>query len=413
MKTIAERINFKRLKYTIEQSSEIGKIEGNGLKRLALSDEDKKMRDIFKSWMEESGLSVRIDDFGNMYGRREGKENRAPVLIGSHLDTQPNGGRFDGILGVLTALEVVRTLHDYQIETIRPIEIINFTNEEGARFEPPMMASGGLAGVFDREFVYSRVDRDGKSFGDELKQIGYAGSPDNRIKEFFAFVELHIEQGPVLESENISIGAVEGIQGMNWREITVIGEADHAGPTPMHMRKDALAAASEMINTIEDIAIKNDVTATVGRLDVHPDVVNCVPGKVTFSLDIRHMNNELRMNVLDKIIDRIQKIASERGVTIEINNLWDAETTIFHQKLVDLILETAEEYEYSSKRIASGAGHDAKYMNELGPTAMIFLPSVNGKSHDVSELTLDEDIEKGANVLLGVVKKLANWEKLQ
>lgn len=193
----------------------------------------------------------------------------------------------------------------------------------------------------------------------------------------------------------------------------VIGEADHAGPTPMHMRKDALAAASEMISTIEDIAIKNDVTATVGRLDVHPDVVNCVPGKVTFSLDIRHMDDELRMNTLHKMIDKMQEVASERGVAMETKNLWDAKTTIFHEKLVDLILETADDYKYTSKRMSSGAGHDAKYMNELGPTAMIFLPSVNGKSHDVSELTLDEDIEKGANVLFGVVKKLANWEKLQ
>lgn len=410
LKKVEERINFRRLKNTIDKSAEIGEIPGNGLKRLALSDEDKEMRDLFKSWMEETGLSVRIDDFGNMYGRREGKRDLAPVLIGSHLDTQPRGGRFDGILGVLTALEVVRTLNDYHIETARPIEIINFTNEEGARFEPPMMASGGLAGIFEKEFVYSRVDRTGKSFEDELKRIGYDGLQENRIKDFFAFLELHIEQGPVLESENISIGGVEGIQGMNWREITVTGEADHAGPTPMHLRKDALAAASKMMSVIEETAVKYGVTATVGRLSVTPDVANCVPGEVVFSLDVRHMDNDLRMKTLEKMIDEMEKVALERNVSFEVENLWDSETTLFNEKLRNLIMETAEKYGYTSKSIPSGAGHDAKYMNELGPTAMIFLPSVNGKSHDVSELTLDEDIEKGANVLFGVIKRLANDE---
>jgi len=407
---LKSKVNFKRLKDTIDKSAEIGNIPVNGLKRLALSDEDKLMRDIFQVWMEEAGLEVRIDDFGNMYGKRPGKTDKPPVLVGSHLDTQPSGGRFDGILGVLTALEVVRTLNDNDIETMRPIEIVNFTNEEGARFEPPMMASGGLAGVFDREFIYSRKDRDGKKFGDELKRIGYQGKSENRIQDIYAFLELHIEQGPVLENENISIGAVEGIQGTNWLEITVTGESDHAGPTPMNLRKDALTAASQMIGIIEERASGKGVMATVGRLSLSPNVTNCIPGQVVFSLDIRHFDDYLRKEVLNEITEAIQRIADDREITVRIEDLWDSKTTIFNPKIVNLIEERAKELGYNVKKMPSGAGHDSKHMNELAPTAMIFVPSANGKSHDVSELTLDEDIENGANVLYEVVYQLANNE---
>nr|WP_010531863.1 M20 family metallo-hydrolase [Lentibacillus jeotgali] len=411
MNFLKKKVNFKRLKYTIDKSSEIGKIPGNGLRRLALSDEDKEMRDLFKYWMKDSGLAVRVDDFGNMYGRREGDTNQSPIVVGSHLDTQPSGGRFDGILGVLIALEAVRTLNDYGIETTRPIEIVNFTNEEGARFEPPMMASGGLAGTFSRDFIYTRTDREGKSYGDELTRIGYDGKQENRLKDFFAFIELHIEQGPVLEKENISIGAVEGIQGTNWLEVTVTGESDHAGPTPMDMRKDALTAASKMVSMIENKAKKYGVSATVGRFSVSPDVVNCVPGEVVFSLDLRHLDNDIRITALNEMKKEIEVIAANRDVSVNIKNLWDSETAVFNNVIVNMISETSNQYGYSVKRIPSGAGHDAKYMNDMGPTAMVFLPSVNGKSHDVSELTLDKDIEQGADVVFGVIQKLANYDK--
>lgn len=405
------RINFTRLKGTINKSAEIGEIPGNGLRRLALSNEDKKMRDLFRTWMEDANLLVRVDDFGNMYGHREGRENLSPILIGSHLDTQPNGGRFDGVLGVLSALEVIRTLNDNNIQTTRPIEIVNFTNEEGARFEPPMIASGGLSGAFDKEYVYSRQDMEGKFFEDELERIEYKGKKENRIEYIHSYVELHIEQGPVLESEGISIGTVEGIQGMHWLEIVIDGEPDHAGPTPMHLRKDALTASSKMINAIEKIATDRGVTATVGRLSLKPNVTNCIPGRVTFSVDTRHFSNEKKQNAVDDIKKAIESIASDRKVTVKVDTLWDAKTVEFNPYIMNLIEKSAFDCSYTVKKMPSGAGHDAKYIHDMAPTAMIFLPSVNGKSHVESELTLDQDIEQGANVLLKVIQHLANQEK--
>src|SRR5699024_7027565 len=245
-------INLKRLIKMIEMSSSIGAIPNNGLCRLALSEEDKQIREIFTNWMNEANLEVRFDDFGNIYGRRKGRSDLSPVLVGSHLDTQPNGGRFDGVLGVLTAMEAIFTLNDHGVETKRPIELVNFTNEEGARFEPPLLGSGGLAGVFDKDFVYSRQDRNGKSFEKELVRTGFLGELENRIEDIHSFIELHIEQGTILESERVSIGAVEGIKGMTWFELIVTGEGGHAGPTPMPLRKDALLAATKIITKIEE-----------------------------------------------------------------------------------------------------------------------------------------------------------------
>lgn len=403
-------VNLARLQETIDQSARIGGLPKGGICRLALTDEDKAMRDLFKQWLIEAGLEVRIDDFGNMYGRREGKNREATsVMVGSHLDTQPFGGRYDGILGVLSALEVIRVLNENQMETERPIEIVNFTNEEGARFAPPMLGSGGITGAFRKDFIYQLKDNQGNSFAEELERIGYKGLEENRPQHIHSFVEVHVEQGPVLEQQSISMGAVEGIQGMTWLEVKLKGQSDHAGPTPMSMRKDALVAAAKMIVAIEQTAPEMDeqTTTTVGRLSLEPGSINCVPGEVTFSVDIRHFDNIIRNQVLELIYQKLSTIAAVDDIGIEITKLWEIESTHFSQEIVNYIVEASHTLGYSVQKMISGAGHDAKYMNDIAPTAMIFLPSVDGKSHCEEELTLIEDIEEGANVLLQVIYSLA------
>lgn len=403
-------VNAKRLLKTIEESSSIGKTVKGGLHRLALTDEDKQMRDLFKSWMEDAGLSVRVDDFGNMYGKREGRNKEAAsVLIGSHLDSQPYGGKYDGVIGVLTALEAIRVLDENQMDTERPIEIVNFTNEEGARFEPPMLGSGGIANIFTRDEVHSAKDKDGKSFAEELKRIGYLGDFKNRATNIHRYVELHIEQGPVLEKEKIPIGAVIGIQGMTWLEVKVIGRSTHAGTTPIALRSDALLVATKMIQSIQELVTQIDEYAllTVGRISASPGAVNCVPGEVIFSVDIRHYNNLTRGKVVETVREKLSMIAASENFGITVSDLWDIDTTHFSEQIIELIERAAEKRHYSCKRIISGAGHDAKYMNDFVPSGMIFVPSIDGKSHCEDELTLDEDIIKGAEMVLDVMVSLA------
>ncbi|CAK6481197.1 M20 family metallo-hydrolase [Peribacillus castrilensis] len=403
-------INIERLMNTIEESAKIGQLEQGGIGRLALTDEDKSMRDLFVHWLESTGLTVRVDDFGNIYGRREGKNPKAAaVLIGSHLDTQPEGGRYDGILGVLSGFEVLKVLHENEIELERPIELVCFTNEEGARFEPPILGAGGLAGVFSQDFVFTRQDKDGKVFLDELKRIGYHGAKDHRADNIYSYLELHIEQGPVLEHEKLDIGVVTGIQGMNWLEVKVTGQADHAGPTPMNMRKDSLMAAAKMIIEIKETIKKHDseATVTVGRLSLLPNSINCVPGEVVFSVDIRHSVDAVREHLLGLLKQKIGMIAATEQVELEMNQIWETPASHFSSELIQCISESAEQLGYSHQQMISGAGHDAKYINEMAPTAMIFVPSVDGKSHCQEEFTRQEAIEKGANVLLNVVRKLA------
>lgn len=405
-------INSARLRETFLASAGIGTLPNGGLCRLALSDEDKTMRDLYVDWLKEAGLDVRVDDFGNIYGRREGTDKEAKaVLFGSHLDTQPQGGKYDGILGVLAALEVIRTFNDHGIKTERPIEIVNFTNEEGARFEPPMLGSGGVAGIFQKSFVLGRKDQNGKSYGEELTRVGYSGDESNRaqVQRIYRYVELHIEQGPILERENLTIGAVEGIQGMTWLEVKLTGQADHAGPTPMNMRKDALVAAAKMIVEIQQTAKATDesATVTVGRIRAEPGAVNCVPGEVVFSIDVRHFDDSIKGKIVEMILEKISTIAAVEQVEIEVSTLWDIAATHFSPSIVKRVLEGAQAYGYTARRIVSGAGHDAKYVNDIVPSGMIFVPSIDGKSHCEEEFTPWEDIEKGTNVLLQVIQSLA------
>ncbi|MFJ8265957.1 Zn-dependent hydrolase [Peribacillus asahii] len=403
-------IDNKRLLQSIKASSIIGPTQNGGLNRLALSDEDKVMRDLFKQWMEEEGLQVRYDDFGNMYGRREGINNDdAAVLVGSHLDTQPNGGKFDGVLGVLAALEVIRVLNENNIKTKRPIEIVNFTNEEGARFEPPMLGSGGIANIFSRDFVYSIQDKDGKSFGEELEKTGYLGTEKNRANHIHRYVELHIEQGPVLENYRTNIGAVTGIQGMTWLEVKISGHSAHAGTTPLSMRKDALLMSSKMITLIHEIAsqIDSNSLVTIGRISAFPGAVNCVSGEVVFSVDVRHPDDSIRENVVEVIRETLSTSAASENFGITISELWEIKTSHFSEDIVCLIEDAAKERNYSCERIISGAGHDAKYMNHIVPSGMIFVPSIDGKSHCEDELTLDDDLIRGTNILLDVTLSLS------
>ena len=315
-------IDLKRMQRRLGAltTPELGGTPAGGMSRLALSDADRAARDLFVGWLRELGLAVRVDDFGNIYGRRAGADlDAAPVLVGSHLDTVPGGGRFDGILGVVAALEVASALEDAGATTRRPVEVVDYTNEEGARFTPAMLASGGLTGVFTRDYVYSRADREGRTFGDELARIGYRGKEGARPREIAASLELHIEQGPILEAGGESVGVVEGVVGIGWYWVTVRGQSAHAGPTPMTMRRDAMVAAARMIAAARDLARqRGDVNATTGVLTPEPGVINVIPPTVTFSLDLRAREDAAHDAALAAARERFAAIAAEEGMTVEV-----------------------------------------------------------------------------------------------
>ena len=318
------RINAHRLHESLRQLARIGATPGGGVTRLALSSEDRSARDLLRRWMEEAGLRVRIDDFGNITGRRAGSESGKAVLMASHIDTVRRGGCYDGAYGVLAGLEVMRTLNDAGVTTRHPLELVNWTNEEGVRFEPAMLASGAVAGRFTPEYVYGRTDRDGATFGDELERIGYKGDRDHRPGPVAAYLELHVEQGPVLEDAGIPVGVVDGIVGITWSEIIIEGRADHAGPSPMPLRRDALVAAARMIAGVDEIArAVEGAVGTVGRIAAEPNVINTIPGKVTMSVDLRHPDSA----TLDRLVAGLERLASDvtalTGVTIAVNRLMD------------------------------------------------------------------------------------------
>jgi N-carbamoyl-L-amino-acid hydrolase len=329
---------------------------------------------------------VRVDDLGNIYGRRAGDGSAAaPVVFGSHLDTVPTGGRFDGALGVLAALEVIRALNDAGIRTRVPLEVVNWTNEEGARFAPAMLASGVVCGRFSREEADAARDPAGRTFGDELARIGYRGEAANRLRECTAYLEYHIEQGPVLERARAQIGIVEGIEGISWNRIEIEGRAAHAGPTPMQDRRDALVAASRLVLLLRDAAERlRGVRATVGRLDVSPNTINVVPGRVEMTLDVRSPRDEGLEAALASADRACGRVAELDRVEVRRNGRG-----------------------FSTKRLWAGAGHDAKYMADRYPAGMIFVPSKDGLSHNEAEWTPPEDCARGAAVLLDAVFALA------
>jgi N-carbamoyl-L-amino-acid hydrolase len=397
-------INGERLKNELELFANYGRTENNGVTRLSLSDEDRLVRDYFCSCCEELGMSVKVDDMGCIYATLEGVENKPPIVIGSHLDTVKKGGRFDGVLGVVAGLEVVRTLVENNIKPKIPITIVNFTNEEGARFEPSMMASGVLSGKFEKSLMLKKMDSDGITFEESLNSSGYAGEIENRLKDATAFLELHIEQGPILEKESLSIGIVECVLGMVCYEIEITGESDHAGTTPMDMRKDALFTANNLITEIRKRlgAIDNELVYTIGRVNVLPNIHTVIPNKVIFSLEARHKNSEI-ISLVEEIIQGLPQSSLKEGCEVKTTKLWDRDTVWFEKEICNLLEESTKSLGYSYKRMVSGAGHDAQFIASFIPSAMVFVPSINGKSHCEEELTTWEDCEKGVSVLLETV----------
>jgi beta-ureidopropionase / N-carbamoyl-L-amino-acid hydrolase len=341
-----------------------------------------------------------------MFARRPGKsEKLAPIAMGSHLDTQPTGGKFDGTLGVLSALEAMRTLHDFGYETNAPIEIVNWTNEEGSRYAPAMLASGVFAGVFTPEFAYSRTDRDGKAFGDELIRIGYKGNEKAGARKFSAMFELHIEQGPILEDEGRMIGIVQGVQAMRWYEVTVAGQEAHTGATPMRLRKNALLGAARMIERIDAIANEHapNAVGTVGLIESKPNSRNVVPGEVFFTVDFRHPDDEILNEMEVKFRTALAGVMAELRLSYKEARIWDSPAVKFAPELIECVRIGAVKAGFKSRDIVSGAGHDAAYVARVTPTTMIFVPCAGGVSHNEAESTSFDECAAGAQVLLNAV----------
>ncbi|MBI4269235.1 MAG: Zn-dependent hydrolase [Candidatus Rokubacteria bacterium] len=403
------RIDRRRLEQTIEELGRIGETPRGGLTRLALTDEDKRGRDWMVARMRQAGLRVSVDRMGNIFGERAGIEALPPVLMGSHVDSVPTGGKYDGQLGVLCALEAIRSLDDHKIRTRHPVTLAIFTNEEGARFQPAMIASGVLAGRIALEDAYNARDKDGIRLVDELERIGYLGPEPCVPRAFRAYLELHIEQGPQLEEEGLSVGVVEGIVAISWSRLTVHGVQDHAGPTPMRIRHDALVAAAEVIGGVRRIAreIGGTLVTTVGSLTVSPNIVNAIPGRVALSIDMRDPEDATLDRTLP-LLDRVVAEACEReGVRYELEHYWRVPRTPFDRGVVDAVERAATASGARWRRILSGAGHDAQYMAAIGPTGMIFVPSRGGRSHCEEEFTAMDDVEYGANTLFLTALDLA------
>lgn len=400
-------IDGKRLQGLLERFADFGRTENNGVTRMSLSEEDRQARDYFYDCCEELGMAVTVDDLGNMYATLPGREDKPPIAIGSHLDTVKKGGRFDGVLGVAAGLEVVRTLVENNVKPAIPITVINFTNEEGARFEPSMMSSGILSGKFSKETMLQKTDTEGITFQEALNKIEYAGLEELRLKEASAFLELHIEQGPVLERENLSIGIVECVVGMVCYEIEVTGESDHAGTTPMDMRKDALFASHNIIAEIRKRlgALADDLVYTIGRMSISPNIHTVIPNKVVFTLEARHQEPAV-MREVEEIIGKLAELSELEGCSMKAKKQWDRTTVWFDEDILETMEKAVTQLGYSYRKMASGAGHDAQFIASFIPTAMLFVPSIKGKSHCEEELTLWEDCEKGVNLLLETVLEL-------
>jgi N-carbamoyl-L-amino-acid hydrolase len=376
-----------------------------------LSDEDKAARDLFRQWCEEAGCTVTVDEMGNMSARRPGRDNsQPPVGAGSHLDTQPHGGKFDGVFGVLAALEVVRTLNEAGVETAVPLEIVNWTNEEGARFAPGMLASGVYGGVFDLDYALNRVDLAGKSVGEELQRIGYAGDVPCGNHAFTAFFEAHIEQGPILEREHKQVGVVTAVQGFRWYDVTISGQDAHAGSTPMIGRRDALLAAAQLIQAVNELALEYapDGRGTVGQFQVSPNSRNTIPGQVHMTIDMRHPEATV-LTAMDSAIQTIgERITKEMGVMVKVEFVSYSPPVVFDEGCITAVQTACQTLGISHRRMISGAGHDACYISRMAPTSMIFVPCAGGISHNEAESAQPEDLAAGANVLLQAMLNYAS-----
>jgi beta-ureidopropionase / N-carbamoyl-L-amino-acid hydrolase len=404
------QIDSGRLWGAIFETAQFGLTPKGGVRRLTLGAEDKQVRDWFRKACEDAGLEVHVDALGTMFGIRKGRDmSKAPVGLGSHLDTQPTGGKFDGVLGTLAALEVVRTLNDAGIETELPLCICNWTNEEGSRFAPAMMASAAYVGDFTTDNILARKDSDGVSVGQALDEIGYRGAEPVGAQKLSSFVELHIEQGPILEAEGKTIGVVDSGQGVLWYDGRITGFESHAGSTPMQLRRDALATLSEIVLAVEAIAKKHGPNAvgTVGEAAISNPSRNVIPGEIAFTMDCRSADAAI-MNALDNDIRAAAaEIAARRKVEVAIDLVWRKAPTHFNPKLVDAVENAAKALGYSHRRITSGAGHDACNLSTKIPAAMVFVPCKDGVSHNELEDATQADCAAGANVLMHTVLALA------
>ena len=400
------RINPDRLWDSIHELAEIGPGIAGGNNRQTLTDDDKKGRELFKRWCDGAGLTMGVDTMGTMFMRREGTDPKLdPVFIGSHLDTQPTGGRYDGVLGVLSGLEVIRTLNDLGIRTKRPIVVVNWTNEEGARFAPAMMASGVFAGQFTQDYAYGRKDQEGKTFGDELRRIGWVGDEKVGARKFHSYFEYHIEQGPILEAENKQIGVVTHGQGLWWLEFTLTGKEAHTGSTPMNMRVNAGLAMSRIFEMVQSVAMSEQPGAVggVGQVKFSPNSRNVLPGTVVFTVDIRSPEQAKLDRMRAKIEAEAPKICEALGVKCAVEAVGHFDPVTFDPALVSRVRASAENLGYSHMNIISGAGHDACWMQRVGRSVMIMCPCVDGLSHNEAENISKDWAAAGADVLFHAV----------
>ncbi|MDG1340676.1 MAG: Zn-dependent hydrolase [Paracoccaceae bacterium] len=404
------RINGERLWDSLMEMAKIGPGIAGGNNRQTVTDEDSEGRHLFQNWCEAAGCTMGVDTMGNMFATRPGTDPGAlPVYVGSHLDTQPTGGKYDGVLGVLSGLELIRTMNDLDIKTKHPIVVTNWTNEEGTRFAPAMLSSGVFAGLHTQDWAYDRADAEGRKFGDELKRIGWQGDEEVGARKMHAFFELHIEQGPILEAEGRDIGVVTHGQGLSWTQVTVIGKESHTGSTPMPMRKNAGLAMARILAAVDEIALSHapHAVGAAGHIDVFPNSRNVIPGKAVFTVDFRSPELDVITDMEARLRTVGQKVADDMGLEISFEKVGGFDPVEFNEACVSAVRDAAERLGYSHMNLISGAGHDACWINRVAPTAMVMCPCVDGLSHNEAEEISPEWATAGTDVLLHAVLETA------
>jgi len=400
------RVNGERLWSTIIETSRFGGTPGGGVTRLTLSDADREVRDWFVAQCRALGCVVTVDEVGNIFARRAGRDNtRPPIAFGSHLDTQPSGGKFDGIAGVLSGLEVMRTLSENDVVTDSPLELIDWTNEEGSRFAPTMIASGAFSGIYTTGYAHGLKDRQGNTFRGELERIGYLGDRPAGDHRPAAYFELHIEQGPILDQEHVTIGVVTGAQGQRWYDVTVTGRDSHAGATPMPTRKDAMLACARVTEGVSQVALSHPPAGmgTVGLVEVRPNSRNVIPGRVFFTVDLRHPDGAVLNRMHEEYTALVSRVAAGTRTDIKSECVMDLPPTRFDVRCVAMVRGVAERPGYSHRDIVSGPGHDAVNVARVLPAAMVFVPCIGGVSHNEAEAARPDELAAGANVLLHAI----------
>jgi len=404
------RINGDRLWDSLMEMAKIGPGVAGGNNRQTLTDEDAEGRALFQKWCEDAGCTMGLDEIGNMFARRDGTDPDAlPVYVGSHLDTQPTGGKYDGVLGVLGGLEILRSLNDMGIRTRHPIVVTNWTNEEGTRFAPAMLASGVFAGMHEQDWAESREDAEGKRFGDELDRIGWRGEEPVGARKMHAFFELHIEQGPILEAEGKDVGVVTHGQGLSWTQVTITGKDSHTGSTPMPMRRNAGLAMARVLEKVEEIALSHapDAVGAAGHIDIYPNSRNVIPGKAVFTVDFRSPKLPVIEDMVARMKEAAETICADMGCEVEFEKAGGFDPVEFDAGCVEAVRNAAERLGYSHRNLVSGAGHDACWINRVAPTAMVMCPCVDGLSHNEAEEISQDWATAGADVLMHAVVETA------